>query len=47
MAQMQQNDLMPAGLGSLLLAATFCSMVVTLSAARRTLDCHTSAPQTQ
>ena len=34
MAQMQQNDLMPAGLGSLLLAATFCSMVVTPSLLR-------------
>jgi CPA2 family monovalent cation:H+ antiporter-2 len=34
MAQMQQNDLMPANLGSLLLAATFCSMVVTPSLLR-------------
>ncbi|EJM14116.1 transporter, monovalent cation:proton antiporter-2 (CPA2) family [Pseudomonas sp. GM18] len=29
MAQMQQNKLMPADLGGLLLAATFCSMLVT------------------
>ncbi|MDR6917832.1 CPA2 family monovalent cation:H+ antiporter-2 [Pseudomonas sp. 3296] len=29
MAQMQQSDLMPAQLGGLLLAATFCSMLVT------------------
>ncbi|MDD0976856.1 monovalent cation:proton antiporter family protein [Pseudomonas fontis] len=29
MAQMQQSRLMPEGLGDLLLAATFCSMVVT------------------
>ncbi|MCP1446818.1 CPA2 family monovalent cation:H+ antiporter-2 [Pseudomonas sp. GGS8] len=29
MAQMQQNQLMPADLGGLLLAATFCSMLVT------------------
>ena len=29
MAQMQQNKLMPADLGGLLLAATFCSMMVT------------------
>jgi CPA2 family monovalent cation:H+ antiporter-2 len=29
MAQMQQNKIMPADLGALLLAATFCSMLVT------------------
>jgi len=29
MAQMQQNNLMPADLGALLLAATFCSMLLT------------------
>ncbi|RLU13557.1 sodium:proton antiporter [Pseudomonas prosekii] len=29
MAQMQQNQMMPADLGGLLLAATFCSMLVT------------------
>jgi CPA2 family monovalent cation:H+ antiporter-2 len=29
MAQMQLNQMLPAGIGSLLLAATFCSMVVT------------------
>ena len=29
MAQMQQNQMLPAGLGSQLLAATFCSMVAT------------------
>ncbi|MHC8363159.1 cation:proton antiporter [Pseudomonas sp. LS2P72] len=29
MAQMQQNELMPADFGGLLLAATFCSMLVT------------------
>lgn len=34
MAQMQQNQLMPANLGGLLLAATFCSMVVTPSLLR-------------
>ncbi|VVO19361.1 cation:proton antiporter [Pseudomonas fluorescens] len=34
MAQMQQNQLMPADLGGLLLAATFCSMVVTPSLLR-------------
>jgi CPA2 family monovalent cation:H+ antiporter-2 len=34
MSQMQQNQLMPAELGSLLLAATFCSMVVTPSLLR-------------
>jgi CPA2 family monovalent cation:H+ antiporter-2 len=34
MAQMQQNQLMPADLGGPLLAATFCSMVVTPSLLR-------------
>jgi CPA2 family monovalent cation:H+ antiporter-2 len=34
MSQMQQNQLMPADLGGLLLAATFCSMVVTPSLLR-------------
>jgi CPA2 family monovalent cation:H+ antiporter-2 len=34
MAQMQQNNLMPAELGGPLLAATFCSMVVTPSLLR-------------
>lgn len=34
MTQMQQNQLMPANLGGLLLAATFCSMVVTPSLLR-------------
>ncbi|VVO33378.1 cation:proton antiporter [Pseudomonas fluorescens] len=34
MAQMQQNKMMPADLGGLLLAATFCSMVVTPSLLR-------------
>jgi len=29
MAQMQQNSMMPEGLGNLLLAATFCSMLLT------------------
>ncbi|MCU0119246.1 monovalent cation:proton antiporter-2 (CPA2) family protein [Pseudomonas sp. B2M1-30] len=29
MAQMQQNQMLPAGLGALLLAATFCSMLLT------------------
>ncbi|WP_180698426.1 monovalent cation:proton antiporter-2 (CPA2) family protein [Pseudomonas crudilactis] len=29
MAQMQQNSIMPEGLGNLLLAATFCSMLLT------------------
>ncbi|MHC8354089.1 cation:proton antiporter [Pseudomonas sp. LB3P81] len=34
MTQMQQNNLMPADLGGLLLAATFCSMLVTPSLLR-------------
>ena len=34
MTQMQQNNLMPAKLGGLLLAATFCSMLVTPSLLR-------------
>lgn len=34
MTQMQQNNLMPAELGGLLLAATFCSMLVTPSLLR-------------